>query len=193
VDDGSTLTYDNFTVEYVHFEGAGGVGSSLPPNMSTSVPEAPRPQRYAVQPRPRLQRGLRHYHHSRCSHALQQRRPPLRARPLGHQLVSRTRWSSLLRSPTMRSASTLTTTVSRCGIVRWRTFSATSRCRDWPLTIWRRSRILRATTVCLGPSQRPRDTRHRVPRCSRRWTQLRRTAPASLLISLVVTARSLLS
>jgi transposase InsO family protein len=28
VDDGSTPTYDNFTVEYVHFEGAGGVGSS---------------------------------------------------------------------------------------------------------------------------------------------------------------------
>jgi hypothetical protein len=24
VDDGSTLTYDNFTVKYVHFEGAGG-------------------------------------------------------------------------------------------------------------------------------------------------------------------------
>jgi hypothetical protein len=39
VDDGSTLTYDNFTVEYVHFEGAGGVGSSLPPSMSTLVPE----------------------------------------------------------------------------------------------------------------------------------------------------------
>jgi hypothetical protein len=31
VDDGSTLTYSNFTVEYVHFEGARGVGSSLPP------------------------------------------------------------------------------------------------------------------------------------------------------------------
>jgi hypothetical protein len=37
VDNGSTLTYDNFTVEYVHFEGAGGVGSSLPPSMSTPV------------------------------------------------------------------------------------------------------------------------------------------------------------
>jgi hypothetical protein len=31
VDDGSTPTYGNFTVEYVHFEGARGVGSSLPP------------------------------------------------------------------------------------------------------------------------------------------------------------------
>jgi hypothetical protein len=41
VDDGSTLTYDNFTVEYVHFEGARGVGSSLPPSMSTPVPEPP--------------------------------------------------------------------------------------------------------------------------------------------------------
>jgi hypothetical protein len=39
VDDGSTLMYDNFTVEYVHFNGTGGVGSSLPPSMSTPVPE----------------------------------------------------------------------------------------------------------------------------------------------------------
>jgi hypothetical protein len=41
VDDGSTLTYDNFTVEYIYFEGAGGVGSSLPLSMSTPVPEPP--------------------------------------------------------------------------------------------------------------------------------------------------------
>jgi hypothetical protein len=39
VDDGSTPTYDNFTVEYVHFERVGGVGSSLPPSMSIPVPE----------------------------------------------------------------------------------------------------------------------------------------------------------
>jgi hypothetical protein len=41
VDDGSTPTYDNFIVEYVHFKGAGGVASSLPPRMSTPVPEPP--------------------------------------------------------------------------------------------------------------------------------------------------------
>jgi hypothetical protein len=41
VDDGSTPTYDNFTVEYVHFKGAGGVGSSLLLSMSTPVPEPP--------------------------------------------------------------------------------------------------------------------------------------------------------
>jgi hypothetical protein len=41
VDDGSTPTYDNFTVKYVHFEGAGGVGSSLPSSMSTPLPEPP--------------------------------------------------------------------------------------------------------------------------------------------------------
>jgi hypothetical protein len=41
MDDGSTPTYDNFTVEYVHLEGAGGVGNSLPPSMSTPVPESP--------------------------------------------------------------------------------------------------------------------------------------------------------
>jgi hypothetical protein len=41
VDDGSTTTYDNFTVEYVHFKGAGEVGSSLPPDMFTPVAEPP--------------------------------------------------------------------------------------------------------------------------------------------------------
>jgi hypothetical protein len=41
VDDDSTPTYDNFTVEYVHIKRAGGVGSSLPPSMSTPVPEPP--------------------------------------------------------------------------------------------------------------------------------------------------------
>jgi hypothetical protein len=37
VDDGSTPTYDNFTVEYIHFEGARGVDNSLSPSMSTLV------------------------------------------------------------------------------------------------------------------------------------------------------------
>jgi hypothetical protein len=41
VDDDSTPTYDNFTIEYIHFEGARGVDSSLPPSMSTPVPEPP--------------------------------------------------------------------------------------------------------------------------------------------------------
>jgi hypothetical protein len=41
MDDDLTSTYDNSTVEYIHFEGAGGVGSSFPPSMSTPVPEPP--------------------------------------------------------------------------------------------------------------------------------------------------------
>ncbi|XP_022681836.1 uncharacterized protein LOC111257069 [Setaria italica] len=41
VDDGSTPMYDDFTVEYVHFEGAGGVGSSSSPSVPTLVPEPP--------------------------------------------------------------------------------------------------------------------------------------------------------
>jgi hypothetical protein len=39
VDDGSTPMYDNFIVKYVHFKGAGRVGSFLPSSMSTPVPE----------------------------------------------------------------------------------------------------------------------------------------------------------
>ena len=41
VDDGSTPTYDDFTIEYVHFEGDGGVGSFSSPSVPTSVPEPP--------------------------------------------------------------------------------------------------------------------------------------------------------
>jgi hypothetical protein len=39
--DGSTPTYNDFTIKYVHFEGAGGVGSSSSPSVSTPVPEPP--------------------------------------------------------------------------------------------------------------------------------------------------------
>src|SRR6185436_10151133 len=147
----------------------------------------PHRRHHALQLRLWLRRVPRLHHHSLRRRALQHRQPLLRARLLQHLLTAR--WSSLLRSLTTRSASTRTTTVSRCGTVRWRTFSAISRCRDWCLTTWRRSCTSRATTASLGLLQRPRDTRHGVPRCSRRWTRLRRTALGSLLISLAVTVK----
>jgi hypothetical protein len=40
VDDGTTTTYDDFTIEYVHFEGAGGVGDPSP-NRPTLAPKSP--------------------------------------------------------------------------------------------------------------------------------------------------------
>jgi hypothetical protein len=40
VDDGTTLTYDDFTIEYVHFEGAGGVGDPSP-SKPTPAPKSP--------------------------------------------------------------------------------------------------------------------------------------------------------
>ncbi|WVZ54330.1 LOW QUALITY PROTEIN: hypothetical protein U9M48_005142 [Paspalum notatum var. saurae] len=66
VDDGSTPTYDDFTVEYIHFERAGGVGSSSSPSMPTPVPEPP-----PTPPRLRLHQVLHQHHHSRLPHALQ--------------------------------------------------------------------------------------------------------------------------
>jgi hypothetical protein len=41
------------------------------------------------------------------------------------------------------------TTVSPCGTVRWRTFSATNQCRDSCHMTWRRSCTLHATTAQL--------------------------------------------
>jgi hypothetical protein len=41
VDDNTTLTYDDFTIEYVHVEGAGGVGNSSSPSRSTPAPKSP--------------------------------------------------------------------------------------------------------------------------------------------------------
>jgi len=41
VDDGSTPMFDDFTIEYVHFKGVGGVGSSSSPSVPTPVPEPP--------------------------------------------------------------------------------------------------------------------------------------------------------
>jgi hypothetical protein len=40
-EDGSTPTYDDFTIKYVRFEGTGGVGSSSSPSVPTLVPEPP--------------------------------------------------------------------------------------------------------------------------------------------------------
>jgi hypothetical protein len=183
VDDDSTPTYDNFTIEYIHFKGAGRVGSSLPPSMSTLVPEPPP----TSAPRSPVTTSAV----TRSSPP-----PPQPATPCTPASTATPTPARVEHNP-VEFATPLShdedTTATHSGIVRWRTFSATSRCRDWSLTIWRRSCILCATTASLGLSRRSRDTRHGVPRCSRKWTQLRRTAPGSLLISLVVTARSPLS
>ena len=40
MDDDLASTYDEFTIEYVHFEGAGGVGSSSSPSVATPGPRA---------------------------------------------------------------------------------------------------------------------------------------------------------
>jgi hypothetical protein len=47
VDDGTTSTYDDFTLEYVHFEGAGGVGDPSP-SRPTPAPSLHRLQRHAL-------------------------------------------------------------------------------------------------------------------------------------------------
>jgi hypothetical protein len=88
VDDGSTPTYDNFTVEYVHFEGAGGVGSSLQPSMSTPVPEPPPTSALRCPTTTSAAKMSSPPPPQPVPHALQQRRPPLRARLLQHQLTS---------------------------------------------------------------------------------------------------------
>jgi hypothetical protein len=50
VDDDTTPTYDDFTIEYVHFEGAGGVGDPSPsrPTPAPKSPPAPAPRSPAL-------------------------------------------------------------------------------------------------------------------------------------------------
>jgi hypothetical protein len=73
---------------------------------------------------------------------------PFWERPLRRPLVSSTtRWSSLPRSPTTRSASTRATTASCCGIVQWRASSSTRQCQARCLAFWRESCILLAMTT----------------------------------------------
>jgi hypothetical protein len=99
VDDVTTPTYDDFTIEYVHFEGAGGVGDPsssrptlVPKSPPTTMPRSPAPATTSSSPsrhpaRLRLQRALYH-------HVLQHRRYPPREHPLRRQLVSNmTQWS----------------------------------------------------------------------------------------------------
>ena len=59
VDGGSAPTYGDFTVEYVHFEGAGGVGNSSSTSASTPVPEPPPTPALATPTAPRSQPGPR--------------------------------------------------------------------------------------------------------------------------------------
>ncbi|KAM0853640.1 hypothetical protein ACQ4PT_050938 [Festuca glaucescens] len=52
VEGSSTSTYDDFIVEYVHFEAAGGVGSSSSTSLPTSVPKSPSTPVVATPPQP---------------------------------------------------------------------------------------------------------------------------------------------
>ncbi|KAM0824008.1 hypothetical protein ACQ4PT_016362 [Festuca glaucescens] len=52
VEGSSPSTYDDFIVEYVHFEAAGGVGSSSSTSLPTSVPKSPSTPVVATPPQP---------------------------------------------------------------------------------------------------------------------------------------------
>jgi hypothetical protein len=189
VDDGSTPTYVDFTIEYIHFEEAGGSSS---PSMSTSVPESPLTPVSATPKTP-------------CSPTTASAAmspsptPPLPATP--HTPVptatppgTSTPAPAHVEHSSMEFASPLSHDEERIvAYYRRRTFSATNRCWDWCHTTWRRSCTLHVKTVSLGPLQRLREMRHGTPRCSWGWMRSSRTTPRSSLTSLVVTARSPLS
>jgi hypothetical protein len=115
VDDGSTPTYDNFSVEYIPFEVAGRVGSSLPPSMSTlvseppptSAPRSPTTTKAATRSSPPPPQLV-----APCTPVSMVTSPGTSTPTPAH-----VEHNSLLRSPTMWSASTRTMTASCCGIV----------------------------------------------------------------------------
>jgi hypothetical protein len=193
MDDDSTLTYDNFTIEYVHFEGAGGVGNSLPPSMSTPIPE-PLPTS--------APRSL-----ATSSAATRSSPPPPQpvtpctsaatATPLGTSTLTPAHVENPVQFATPLSHDKERIDAYHDGEpLQYRTME--NLLGDQPVPGLAPHDLEAQLHLSCDdgeprPLQRSRDTRHGVPRCSRRWMQLKRTAPRSLLISLMVTARSPLS
>jgi hypothetical protein len=195
VDDGTTPTYDDFTIEYVHFEGAGGVGNSSP-SRSTPAPKSP-PTPAPRSPAPATMSS---------------------SPPRNPDTTPATASSSSPRTPTPMIPSPGTSSPTPAHVehdpvelvtplshdkervdacydnepLRYRTVEGLL---IDPSVRGLASRIL-AGELHLAcddgepRSRRPRNTRLGVPRCSRGWTRLRQTAPGNLLISLMVIARS---
>jgi hypothetical protein len=199
VDDGTTPTYNDFTIEYVHFEGPRGLGNSCP-SRSTLAPKSP-PTPAPRSPAPATTSSLPPRNPATTPATMSSSPPRTPA-----STVTPPGTSSLTPACVEHDPVELITLLSHdkervdaCydnESLRYRKvegllidLSMSGR----RLTFWQENYILRRTTASLGPSRRPRNTRLGVPRCSRRWTRLRRTAPGSSLISLMVIARSPLS
>jgi hypothetical protein len=199
-EDGSTLMYDDFTIKYVHFERAGGVGSSSSPRVPTPVPEPPSILALAIPAEP----------HSPAMTPAVTSSSPTPLPPMNPRTPAPPATPLGMTTPTPahveHSSVELTTLLShdeeRIDVYHdgklLRYLMIEDLIGDQPVLELvphelRCSCTSHAMMASLSLLQKPRDTQHGVPRCSRRWTRLRRTAPGSLLNSLVVTARLPLS
>jgi hypothetical protein len=164
VDDDSTPTYDNFTVEYVHFEGAGGVGNSLPPSMSTPVPEPP--------PTSMLHCPATTSAATMSSPAPPQSVPPCTPAATTTPPGKNTLAPAHVEPNPVEFATPISHDEERIDAcyddesLRYHTME--DLLGDQPVpglcpTTWRGSCTLRVTTASLGLSQRPRKIRHGVP------------------------------
>jgi hypothetical protein len=202
VDDDTTPTYDDFTIEYVHFEGAKGVGNSSPSRSTlapkskpTPAPRSPSPATTSSSP-PRT---------PATTPATASSSPPCTP-------------TSTVPSPGMSSPTPAHVEHDPVELVTPLSHDEerVDACYDGEPLRYRRVEGLLIDPSVPGPAWRilagelhlacddgePRSFaeaekhaawRVSVSRCSRRWTRLRRTALGSSLISLMVIARSPLS
>jgi hypothetical protein len=193
VDDGTSPTYNDFTIEYVHFEGAGGVGNSSP-SSSTPTPKSP-PTLAPRSPTPTTTSS---------------------SPPRNPATTPATASSSSPRTPapTVTSPGTCSPTPARVAHDPVELVTPLSHdeervdaCYDGEPLRYRTVEGLLIDPSVSGLSScilagelhlacddgeprswRPRNTRLGMPRCRWRWTRLRRTTPVSSLISLMVSA-----
>jgi hypothetical protein len=199
MDDDTTPMYNDFTSAYVHFEGAGGVGNSSPSRPTpapmsppTLAPRSPAPATTSTSP----PRNPTTTPATVSSSSPRTTAPTIPSPGTSSPAPARVEHDPVVLVTPLSHNEKRINTCYDDEPLRYRTVEGLLIDPSVPglaSRILAGSCILHVTMAILGLSRRPRNTQLGVPRCSRRWTWLRRTALGSSLISLMVITRSPLS